>query len=93
MTGAEVLAATRLLPGRWFAQFDHSPAGKSYARLGRTGSDASMMVLLIKRQDSPVVLTDCLSDQTHSLVTRYHSVTKAMRIVFATVLATGDKLA
>ncbi len=33
------------------------------------------------------MLTDRLSDQTQDLVTRHHSMTKAMKVVFAVVLA------
>jgi hypothetical protein len=84
---AEVLAAIRLLPGKWSAQFNMISERKSYACIRRTESGASMTAFLLKRHEGLVVLIDRLTDQTQNLVTRHHSMTKAMRSVFATVLA------
>lgn len=89
---AEVTAAARLLPGTWFAQFGESPSGGSYVRLDQTGTGGRVPEFLLKRQDGFVVLTEFLSDQTRNRVTRHHSMTKAMRLVFATVLAHGAAL-
>lgn len=85
----EVIAATRLLPGRWFVEFHESPNGKSYACLGQSEGHGRFPAFLLRRQDGLVVLTDRLSDETLDHVTRHPSMTKAMRVVFATVLASS----
>lgn len=83
----EVLAGTRLLPGKWSAQFNVTAERKSYACIRRTESGASMTAFLLKRHDGLVVLIDRLSDRTQNLATRHQNMTKAMRVVFVTVLA------
>jgi hypothetical protein len=89
---AEVLAATRLLPGKWSAQFNMTAERKSYACIRRTESGASMTAFLLKRHDGLVVLIDRLSDRTQNLTTRHQNMTKAMRVVFAAVLANSTAL-
>jgi hypothetical protein len=88
----EVMAATRLLPGRWSAKFEERLDGKSCACLRRTESDASTAAYRLERHDGFVILTDRVSDQPQNLVTRHRSMTKAMRRVFAIVLANGAVL-
>jgi hypothetical protein len=62
-------------------------------RLDQTGTGGRMPAFLLKRQDGFVVLTDCVNHPSQNVVTRHHNMTKAMRAVFATVLATEHKLA
>jgi hypothetical protein len=81
-----------LLSGKWSAQFNETPEKKSYVCIRRTDSGSSMTAFLLKRQDGLVVLTDRVSDQPKHLVTRHHSMTRAMRLVFAVVLASDAVL-
>jgi hypothetical protein len=67
---AEVTAATRLLSGQWLEQFNECPSGGSYARLDQTGTGGPMPPFPLRRQDSSVVLTDRLSDQSQHIVTQ-----------------------
>jgi hypothetical protein len=83
----EVIAATRMLRGTWFAEFHESPNGKSYACLGQSERHGRFPAFLLKWRDGFVVLTDRLSDETQDQVTRHQNMTKATRVVFAMVLA------
>jgi hypothetical protein len=62
------------------------PVGRTHLFV-ETGSHDRMPTFLVQRRDGLVVLTGFLSDQMQNRVTRHHSVTKAMRFGFATVLA------